>query len=612
MGVTRIYKIKVTGEKSLDYDTEDKVQKIVEVKNDSRDSLEYIMRDKKGNTYKLSDEYLKKMKDYISYEEDGNVVFHTLKTGLNCTAENAWEEWEQTRRIKKKEGGNLQYCIVQNFGIDLDPQIANEIGVAFANKYLSEYQCVVSTHINTGLVHNHIEFNATSFLTGKKFNDNRQAIGDIRKVSDELCRQYELDVLEKTKDFNYIIYKDEQGRTKIYEPTERKNQLRQGETSNKNDYINTEQYRFSKEHEEAHISVLKKDIDRFVPYAASYDELLELLLNAGYEIKDKTKTGEWRKHISFKAPGWEKFVRDSGLGEEYEREFLTNVIAENVKSGKVHEAGTKEKAGSDFKESDIYSYGRIIIEDINEDYRYRRRNGAYEKVKRNDVEKYIITDTKALNQNVNDAIKAAMRPERERVQEFVGGNKKAQYLIDRINSNLRTLHFVENKNIKSFEQISAIVGSLYEKRNACYRQLSLVGAALKKANENVALIDKCNNLRETLAANNENPDYVLYERDNDASVLKSLEKALKERGLQSREQQEQFKAKYKKYNGSFLQLSAALEQVNRDIREYDDCIFNISTVDKHNGNKYEKQIAAYYEEKQKQRSNKNKEQAKER
>lgn len=605
MAITFIYPIKSTGEKSLNYDTECKSTKMVEKKkDDSKDSLDYVMRDKKGNTYKLSFEYMEKMKNYISYDDKGNVTFQTISTGINCCVENAYNEWQTARKLFNESKGNkgiLQFCIVQNFGVDLDPMLANKIGTEFAQKYLSDYQCVVSTHINTGYVHNHIEFNATSFVTGKKFYDQLKTIGEIRKISDELCKKYELEVLEDTKDFNYVVYKDGNGKVKVYEPTERKNQIMEGEFANKNDYRNTEQYKQSAEYIEAHFDVLRKDIDRLLPHAVSYEDLLQQLKNAGYEIKDKTKNGEWRKHISFKAPTWDKFTRDSSLGVEYEREHLTTVIAENMKKNPYSSDEMNNNYSihnDDVRKSDIYVYGRIIIDDIDEEYRYKKKKNVYEKVKRSDIEKYIITDTKKLNKEVNSVIRHAMYPQRKRVQELADGTKKEQYFIDRINSNLKTLKFVEDREIRSFEQINDIIKTLYEKRNACYNQLDMIGKALKRANADIVLIDKYNSLKEVIASNESNPDYVLFEMENDTTLLKSYESALKQKGLLNEEKQNEFKEKNTKYNNLFMQLSLALEKVNKDIREYDDCIFNINAVDKNNGNRYASQIATYYSTKE--------------
>lgn len=595
MAITFIYPVKVTGEKSLNYDTENKNAEIIQNKNDSKNALDYIMRDKKGNTYKLSADYIQKMKNYISYDENKNIIFHTVTSGLHCCVENAHKEWELVRQNsnnRRSDSGNLQYCIIQNFGIDLDPMIANKIGVEFAQKYLADYQCVVSTHINTGYVHNHIEFNATSFVTGKKFNDNLKAIRDIRQVSDELCKQYELEVLEHTKDFNYIMYKDTNGKIKVYEPTERKNQILEGEFANKNDYRNTGQFKQSVEYKDTHLDELRKDIERLLPYTVSYEDLLQQLRNVGYEIKEKTKNGEWRKYVSFKAPTWDKFVRDKSLGEEYERENLKKTI-EKQKSKIVNYQ--ENKMDDDIKRSDIYVYGRIVIEDIDDNYRYKKKKNTYEKVNRNEIEKYIIADVKRLNKEMNRVkYKATFKPLEHHVQELAEGTKKEQYLIDRINSNLRTLRFVEDREIKSFEQINDVVKMLYEKRKACHNQLDLIEKALRRANADIVLIDKYNTIKNMISDNGNNPNYAAYEKNNDLDLFKSYESILKEKGLLSEERQLEFKEKYAKYNNSYLQLVQALEKINDDIREYDDCIFNISTVDKNNGNRYISQIETYY------------------
>lgn len=606
MAITFIYSIKATGEKSLNYGKENKSSKILEkknVKNNSIDSLEYIMRDKRGNTYKLSSEYMNKMKNYISYDEIGNVTFHTVKTSLNCSIDTAYKEWEHTRNNANKtrgNSGNLQYCIVQNFGIELDPRTANEIGIAFASKYLSDYQCVVSTHINTGHVHNHIEFNATSFINGKKFNDNLKAIGDIRKISDKICKDYELAILENTKDFNYVIYKDVNGRTKVYEPTERKNQIKEGDITEKNDYRNTEQYKLSLEYTNNHLKIIRKDIDKLLPHAISYEDLLQQLKNVGYEIKDKTKRGEWRKFVSFKLSEWDKYTRDCSLGEQYERENLSYLISKNL--SKTNENPSKLLENSitfdDNNNQDIFSYGRIVIEDIDDANRYKRSKETFEKVERNDIEKYIILDTKKLNKEVNVIIKDSMFKKRDNIQVLAEGSKRQQYLIDRINSNLKTLKFVEERELRSFEQITDIVKTLYEKRNICYGQLNMIGMALKKANADIVIIEKYNSLIDTITANSSKSDYIQFEKDNDIKLLKTYEDVLKQKTLLDIENQQEFKKNYYKYNNTFLKLSKALKRVNKNIQDYDDCIFNLNLVDRKHGNRYTKQITNYYHTKE--------------
>lgn len=603
MADTFIYAITQTGENSMHYDTEDKAAKIIGAKKDGADSLAYVMRDKKGNFHNLSAEYLEKIKDYVSVDKEGQYTFRTISSYLNCSNEHTYEQWEKVRAFKNPERGNtgnIQYCIVQNFGEEfVDPKTANEIGVRFAQEFLGgRYQCVISTHVNTGLVHNHIEFNSTSFIDGKKFDDRLSNIYDIREISDRLCREYGLAVMEATTKENarVVVYRDAQGKVHYFEPTERKTNGTEKVFANANDYRNYEQYQQGEIYEKSHRDILKESIDNMLPYAASYEDLLDMLNSAGYEIKAKTKTGEWRKHISFKAETWDKFVRDGQIGKVYGRLSLTAKIEENVKGGKVLPKENMQLTQADifltgkYTNADIYEYGRIIIDEIDDNYRYRKKAGGFIKVQRSDVEKYIISDTKEMNREINAALRLAAQPHRE----FKKAESRGEYLIGRINSNLRTLRFVEDRNIQSISQLNDIVKSLYEQRNACYGQMERISKALKVANTGVVLIDKYNELKSKIAQNTTNPDYVLYEREDDISVLKSLENSLKEKKLLEPESQRAFKENYNKYNNSFKQLSTALEKVNGDIQKYDDCVFNINLVDKKNDNRYAAQIENYY------------------
>lgn len=588
MAITFIYPITVTGHNSLNYDTETKEAKMEQ--KDGSNSLNYVMRDKKGNTYELSKEYLNKMKAYISVDGQGNVTFKTISSFLNCGKNNTYKEWQKVRDTMNRSRGNtgcLQYCIVQNFGEDLDPMLANEIGVKFAREYLPNYQCVVSTHINTGHVHNHIEFNATSFVDGKKYNRCTKETREIRRLSDRLCDEYGLEVLEATREMKLKKIKTIDGKTLFYEPTDRKNQKKDGEYANKNDYRNTVQYASIVESEKNHSKILREDLERMLPHATSYEDLLRQLRNLGYDIKAKTKDGSWRKHVSFKLPEWDKYVRDSHLGDEYTREVLSKKLNEPA----------KEPYLNDLQEKEIYVYGRMIIEDLDEEYRYKKKKNTeeYEKKERSQVEKIIIRDVKKLNQEVNNIIKSAIHPEKE-IQEYEVQDKKKQYLIDRINANLRTLRFVEQKGLRSFEQINDIVGSLCEKRDVCYQQVKRLSEILKRANRDLLLIQNYRSLKRNLKQNAANEDYRLYEMENDRALLKEYERLLKEKDLMDEQKQQQFESWMEKYKEGFTKISFALEKVNRDIQEYDDCITNISRIDRQGNHQYEKQIQNYFEQ----------------
>ena len=58
------------------------------------------------------------------------------------------------------------------------------------------FQVVVSTHTNTGKIHNHFCLNSVSFTDGKRYYDQKATYYKMREVSDDLCEDYGLSVIE--------------------------------------------------------------------------------------------------------------------------------------------------------------------------------------------------------------------------------------------------------------------------------------------------------------------------------------------------------------------------------------------------------------------------------
>ena len=59
-----------------------------------------------------------------------------------------------------------------------------------------DYEIVVTTHLNTANLHNHIVLNSVSFRTGRKFENHISDHYKLREISDEVCREYGKSVLE--------------------------------------------------------------------------------------------------------------------------------------------------------------------------------------------------------------------------------------------------------------------------------------------------------------------------------------------------------------------------------------------------------------------------------
>ena len=71
----------------------------------------------------------------------------------------------------------------------------------FADRLLGgKFQAVVSTHLNTKCIHNHIVWNSVSMENGKKYRSNEKTyVTGVRKISDELCVKHRLSVIHTEK-----------------------------------------------------------------------------------------------------------------------------------------------------------------------------------------------------------------------------------------------------------------------------------------------------------------------------------------------------------------------------------------------------------------------------
>lgn len=94
------------------------------------------------------------------------------------------------------------FHLVQSFAAgEVSPELAHQIGLEFTDRLLGgNFQAVVSTHLNTKCVHNHIVWNSVSMKTGRKYRSNERIyVTGVRKISDELCVKHHLSVIRTEK-----------------------------------------------------------------------------------------------------------------------------------------------------------------------------------------------------------------------------------------------------------------------------------------------------------------------------------------------------------------------------------------------------------------------------
>ena len=218
-------------------------------------------------------------------------------SSFGCSYETADIEFGFTLAQAIEKGNNLAHHLIQSFEPgEVDYEKAHEIGKQLADAVTKgQHEYVLTTHIDKGHIHNHIIFCAVNFVDYRKYNSNSAATTAYGTMSDKLCRENGLSVVvpgKGSKGKSYAEYQAEKVGTSWK-------------------------------------GKLKIAVDTLIPQVASFEELLQRLQAAGYEIKPG-------KYISCRAPGQERFTRLKTLGADYTEEAIRERIAgKRTKAAKV-------------------------------------------------------------------------------------------------------------------------------------------------------------------------------------------------------------------------------------------------------------------------------------
>ena len=137
---------------------------------------------------------LKAAIDYILNPEktDGKL----LASSFGCGLETADIEFAWTREAAGDRGTHLGRHLIQSFAVgETTPEEAHKIGMELAGAVLGgKYEFVLTTHVDKDHLHNHLIFNAVSFVDYKKYHSNKQSYHFIRRTSDRICRLFHVDL----------------------------------------------------------------------------------------------------------------------------------------------------------------------------------------------------------------------------------------------------------------------------------------------------------------------------------------------------------------------------------------------------------------------------------
>lgn len=210
-------------------------------------------------------------------------------SGSNCIPENALAQMLETKRHFGKLDKRQGYHFIISFEEeDITEETAFEVVGQFVKEYLgADFEAVYAIHNDTDHIHGHIVFNSVRCTNGYKYDCPKgEWEHRIQPLVNRLCEEHGLSTL----DMEEVREKRKKRREGIKEEPKKK--------------------AFSQRNQR-----IKRDVDRAVQDADTYEEFLQILEYMGYELSGK-------KHLALREIGADRARRIDLFGEEYTEEML--------------------------------------------------------------------------------------------------------------------------------------------------------------------------------------------------------------------------------------------------------------------------------------------------
>ena len=249
---------------------------------------------------------LKNRTDYIENPdktEQGQFV-----SSYACSALTADEEFVLTKRQydlvngRRQKSDVIAYQIRQSFRPgEITAEEANKVGYELAMRFTKgKHAFVVATHTDRQHIHNHVIFNSTALDGTRKFRDFFFSALAVQRLSDLICLEHQLSVIEKKP------YRERQKRV-LYPPRESNRDRLCG-------IIDT---------------VLAEK-------PGDYEAFLQKLEQQGYEVKRG-------KYTAVKGKGQKRFIRFRTLGTGYGEDEIKAVLEGKVEHKPYQKQPPKEQ-----------------------------------------------------------------------------------------------------------------------------------------------------------------------------------------------------------------------------------------------------------------------------
>ena len=275
------------------------------IKGRLKDAIDYAENPDKTTDRKFLDEDLYSALRYAANDEKTDKKMYV--SAINCPKQLAYETMMDTKRRYGKLGGNVAYHGYQSFKTgEVTPEEAHRIGMETARRMWGDnYEIVVTTHLNTDNIHNHIVVNSVSFRTGRKFENHISDHYRLREISDAVCQEYGKSVLKNAK-----FYGGEKGA-----------------------------YWVHKDGGMTHRDILRRDIDEVLSRVSIYRHFFEYLENLGYEVRGDVDS----PNLSVIAEGWQRPVRLKSLGPKYTPDAIKERLLRNLDDRNLYWIAIPEK-----------------------------------------------------------------------------------------------------------------------------------------------------------------------------------------------------------------------------------------------------------------------------
>ena len=253
-------------------------------------TLDYANNPDKTTLPEYLDEDLYAALRYV--ENDNKTDRQVFVGGINCSKQNAYAEMIAVQQRFGLRGKVIGYHGIQSFREgEVTPEQAFEIGKETARRMWGDrYQVLVSIHLNTDNIHCHFVVNPVSFKDGSKFQNKTGDHKELRRVSDEICREHGLSVLENSNFYG----------------------------GHKKDYW------LHKSGKKTHRDYLREDVEYCLSFATNPREFESQLYALGYTldpVRFSVKAKHWERAVRLKSVGFTKEIINSRLRENAENRY---------------------------------------------------------------------------------------------------------------------------------------------------------------------------------------------------------------------------------------------------------------------------------------------------